>query len=294
MTKLHSMPLFPSDFFADTEHISGEAARAYLFLLAHAWIRGAKLPNDDAALARLARMGIRSWRAIRGEVLSFWRLEDGFWHQPRLTKEYEFVRRRASVNSENGRLGGRPKQSKAPGAAPVAAKQTVSSGLSESKAPTPTPIPTSTAKPDSHRLEAVLRDAAGWANDPSPNLFVTGPIEALIEAGASLERDVLPVVRAKAQACRSPNWRFFLRPIREAWEARVSAGNPLANGANGHAPASALDDEKAWQRRLNEARRRKQWARSDWGPAPGEEGCRVPAHLLQPADGDGWAEWRNE
>src|SRR4051812_30423485 len=105
--KLAAMPWFPADFFADTEHVCDDAAKAYLFLLGHAWIRGARLPNDDAALARMARVSIKKWVAIRDAVMSFWKLcEDGFWRQQRMSKEYEFVSRRAEANRKNGSLGG--------------------------------------------------------------------------------------------------------------------------------------------------------------------------------------------
>ncbi|WP_353144784.1 hypothetical protein [Paracoccus sp. (in: a-proteobacteria)] len=55
------------------------------------------------------------------------------------------------------------------------------------------------------------------------------------------------------------------------------------------APRSLTDDD--WQKRLTFGRNNRQWHVENWGPVPGNPECRVPAHLLQPADGQGWAEW---
>lgn len=110
MSDLHSMPMFWADFFSDTEHMTEEAAKAHLFLIGHAWIRGARLPDDNGALGRLCRVGPKKWAAMKDSVMSLWQKgDDGFWTQKRMAREYDFVRRRAEANRENGKLGGRPK-----------------------------------------------------------------------------------------------------------------------------------------------------------------------------------------
>lgn len=84
-------------------------------------------------------------------------------------------------------------------------------------------------------LEAELRRAAGWEAEPAPNLAVTGPIEALIAAGAVLQTDVLPVVKAHAPRVRRPNsWRYFVPIIQDAMQARrqASTGPPRPQGSS--------------------------------------------------------------
>lgn len=56
------------------------------------------------------------------------------------------------------------------------------------------------------------------------------------------------------------------------------------------APAAEATDEQ-WRKRLTFGRQRQCWASRDWGPPPGQPGCRVPASLLQAGDGNGWSEW---
>ncbi|PWE52770.1 hypothetical protein DEM27_28610 [Metarhizobium album] len=52
-----------------------------------------------------------------------------------------------------------------------------------------------------------------------------------------------------------------------------------------------VDPEEQWQKRLSYARQNGRWSSKDWGPAPHLPGCAVPASLLEPSDGSGWAEW---
>jgi hypothetical protein len=73
-------------------------------------------------------------------------------------------------------------------------------------------------------LEVKLREAAGWQNEPAPGLFVTGPIQELIDNGASLELDVLPVIRGRAKSASAQSWRYFIKAIQDAVKVRREAG----------------------------------------------------------------------
>lgn len=82
-------------------------------------------------------------------------------------------------------------------------------------------------------LEAKLREAAGWQNEPAPGLFVTGPIQELLDNGASLDLDVIPVIRGRAKGASAQSWRYFVKPIQEAVRARREAGTgPPPRGAS--------------------------------------------------------------
>jgi len=73
-------------------------------------------------------------------------------------------------------------------------------------------------------LEHRLREAAGWQSEPAPMLSVTGEIQALIENGADLETDVLPVVKALAPKCGNrTSWRYFLSAIARQRDQRIAA-----------------------------------------------------------------------
>ncbi|KAA0686027.1 hypothetical protein DTW90_34645 [Neorhizobium sp. P12A] len=78
---------------------------------------------------------------------------------------------------------------------------------------------------DPEFLESKLREAAGDKIQPHGG-FVVGPIMALIAAGADLELDVLPTVRASAAKLPRPakSWSYFVGPIQDAFDRRKAAG----------------------------------------------------------------------
>ncbi|WP_316176238.1 YdaU family protein [Bradyrhizobium sp. SZCCHNRI1073] len=64
------MPLYIADYRADTAHLSASQHGAYLLLIMHYWSTGS-LPNDDAALARIAAMTPVEWKRNRATVAAF-------------------------------------------------------------------------------------------------------------------------------------------------------------------------------------------------------------------------------
>lgn len=48
--------------------------------------------------------------------------------------------------------------------------------------------------------------------------------------------------------------------------------------------------DELWTKRLSFGRRKGLWGSAEWGPRPGQPGCLVPAHLLEPNDGSNWTE----
>lgn len=161
MSAFPSLPLFTDAFIADTGHLSAQETGAYLLLLMMAWRSpGCRLPDDDAKLARWARVDRRLWHKIKPIVMEFWSLDDdGFWTQKRLTKEHEQTRNRAERARENGARGGRPKslENNEP------ENPAGSSRVSQAKAPNPNPNPIGSS------LRSEPRDAQ--ARDPAPNAW---------------------------------------------------------------------------------------------------------------------------
>jgi len=130
------------------------------------------------------------------------------------------------------------------------------------------------AGPSYDQIESQCRKAAGLENDPSPSLLDLSPINQLLAKGADLERDIVPVIRAKARpGVRS--WRFFVPAI-------VEAMTPAA-GISGIKPsAPPVPDEDRWARSLK-SHAMGIWS-DHWGPEPGKPGCRIPDAFV--------AQWR--
>ncbi len=93
------MPLYVGDYLADTTHLRAAEHGAYLNLIMHYWMRGG-LPQDDVALARIARMTLREWNKARPIIEPFF--SDGWKH-----KRVEFELTEAARISAAGRAGGR-------------------------------------------------------------------------------------------------------------------------------------------------------------------------------------------
>lgn len=162
MSEHHAMPMFWAEFFADTEHLSEDAAKAHVFLLGHAWLRGCRLPDDDGALARLCRVSTRKWAAIKSGVLALWKKDDdGMWTQKRMTKERDFIRRRVEANRKNGKLGGRPTSYEKHIENNENVNPVVNSGVTQKNLPTLTPTLT-------------LKKISGSLRSPSPDQAETG------------------------------------------------------------------------------------------------------------------------
>lgn len=93
MTKRPWMPLYTADYLKDTQHLSTEEHGAYLLLLIAYWNAGS-LPDDDDALARIAKLSRQRWARTRPQIAPFF--ESG-WRHKRVEAELELVSKRQKV-----------------------------------------------------------------------------------------------------------------------------------------------------------------------------------------------------
>lgn len=97
------LPLYISDYQADTSHLSTVEHGAYLLLIMNYWQRGQPLPDDDRKLARIAGLGPREWKRIRGTISEFFQVDCSNWFHSRLESELSKLRDK-SLKKRNGGL----------------------------------------------------------------------------------------------------------------------------------------------------------------------------------------------
>lgn len=104
-SKLPFMPLYVSDYLADTTHLTCEEHGAYLLLLIALWKAGGILPCDDIALARIARLPLPRWKKMRPNVVAFFLVEGAALRHKRVSAEIERSRVLSKARSDSGKKG---------------------------------------------------------------------------------------------------------------------------------------------------------------------------------------------
>lgn len=122
-------------------------------------------------------------------------------------------------------------------------------------------------------LEAELRKASGLEDDPNPSLMDLSPIVGLIEAGHSLEVDILPFVRERCAGGFKPrSWRYFVVGIQDRAKSRAA----IAQAAK--PPAKEID----WLKWCQMFFRGRHWA-NGLGPNPDDPACEAPREIIEQA-----------
>ncbi|TPM28244.1 DUF1376 domain-containing protein [Mesorhizobium sp. B2-3-4] len=106
MSERPFMQLYVSDFVGDTLQLSTEQIGAYMLLLMAMWNAGGTLPDDDARLARVARLPLKRWRAISAELLCFFERKGGEIGHKRLTRELRKAQLKSEARAAAGARGG--------------------------------------------------------------------------------------------------------------------------------------------------------------------------------------------
>jgi uncharacterized protein YdaU (DUF1376 family) len=105
MAAIPWMALYPSDYLADTAHLTRAQSGSYMFLLMNYWQTGRALDNTDDRLALVARMTPEEWQSEKAILGEFFQIKKNKWTHKRVEVEIQKVLVKSVKNSENGRKG---------------------------------------------------------------------------------------------------------------------------------------------------------------------------------------------
>lgn len=291
MSDLPWVRFFPSDWLGGTRGMSAVETGVYITLVATMYERREPIPEDHARLARLCGASNSAFKRALDTLVDegkITRVEGGLWND-RVEKEQVYLSEKSEVARRAGKKSAEKRkqiQQQDPTDVQRAFNGRSTKPEARSQKPEATLSSVAPAQPDFDVIQGKLMEAAGDNGIQPHGAFIVGPIVELIASGVDLETDILPVIRARAARMSRPagSWSYFVPAIREAYERRIAAGKGLVQ-----APQLATGDED-WARRLRFARAKRMWSVAELGPAPGQPGCRVPPYLLDPTDGQGWAD----
>lgn len=103
MTKTFVMPLYISDYMADTRRLTTEQHGAYFLLMMDYWMQGPP-PDDNAVLSRIAGVELGRWLTnIRPYIAPFFQIKDEVWRHKRIDQELDKI----ESKREAGKAGAR-------------------------------------------------------------------------------------------------------------------------------------------------------------------------------------------
>jgi uncharacterized protein YdaU (DUF1376 family) len=96
------MPLYVTDYLADTMHLNTEQHGAYCLLLMSAWKSGGMLPNDPDQLMAITRLTQQKWKISERILSHFFVVSGEFWTQKRVVMELEKAQKITDERSKAG------------------------------------------------------------------------------------------------------------------------------------------------------------------------------------------------
>jgi uncharacterized protein YdaU (DUF1376 family) len=240
-------PFHIGDYASATQHLTDLEDLAYRRMMDVYYVSERPLPLDRRQLYRLLRANSEAMReAVDVVIAEFFTEEPDGWRHKRCDAEIERARAKSEKAKANGKLGGEAKAKRSLGDDVANATDEPSKGLAPNTNTNPKGIGEVVVRardPDAE-LEHRLRAAAGWQNEPSPKLAITGPIQALIDAGADLDLDVLPVIQAIAPQADGRSWNYFIKAIARARDQRIAAATVVSMPASPRSPRHAARQPK--------------------------------------------------
>lgn len=99
------MPLYISDYMADTMHLNTEQHGAYLLLIMAAWKSGGTLPNSPDQLQAITRLSPAKWKTCEPILKPYFMVTEESWSHKRVIDELERAKKNSEARSKSGKKG---------------------------------------------------------------------------------------------------------------------------------------------------------------------------------------------
>jgi uncharacterized protein YdaU (DUF1376 family) len=250
MSKRPWMPLYIADYLAKTAHLTVTEHGAYLLLIMNYWHNDG-LPDDEAKIARIARMSAKQWAQSRDTLKGFF---EESWKHKRIDEEIA----QAIEISRKRSASARQKHSK-----PEAKADTLH---------TPQPIAKAIGADKKSRKGNKTPIPEGLTLDSE--WIAEGKKRGISEENIRREFQKF-CSRAKRDDARYVNWS-------QAWSNWLDNAigyNPKLVTMGSATVVSIEDEQRVWETLLEKYQRTGSWP-SQRIPAPGTAGCPIPPELI--------------
>jgi uncharacterized protein YdaU (DUF1376 family) len=280
--------LMASELVALSSH---EVVAAALFVWCRAWKQkpAASLPDDDRVIAAFCRLSTARFRRLKPEIMrGFIKCSDGRLYHKTLAEEamrafakkVTFQKKRAS-DSERLRSW-RERRSETHSETPHETSDEtrfVAEGQGQGQGQKKEDDQRARKDVDArsfHKVCALLgynsSDARNW------DIF----IRMQTTDNLVFSKHILPTAERLARSENHGNSMAYLR------KAALDEPKRAANGHTPQRPEPEYEDPSDWRVAVaNFLGPKRLWARTKWGPAPGEPGCRAPLEILSAASNQG-------
>ncbi len=190
------MPLYIGDYLAGTSRLTTELHGAYLLLIMDYWMNG-PLPDNDQALASIARMSSDAWSIAQASLKHYFSIENGKWIHKRIEQELASAVQKKAKAKAKAEYAASKRWDNAPSNAP-SMPQALPQGMLE-QCPSPSPSPS----PNKNNI-----DATHLTNS---NEFRRAPISEIVELFNAKFPELPKVVKIteKRKKLISGRWNDF-------------------------------------------------------------------------------------
>lgn len=107
MPSLPFIRFFPSDYLADTTHLSCEEHGAYFLLLLNYWQTEKPLNDRNNRLANVVHLPKEKWEVVKQTLVEFFDITDDLWTHHRIEADLQAVLELSTKRSFAGKKGAR-------------------------------------------------------------------------------------------------------------------------------------------------------------------------------------------